>query len=300
MKNWKTIFKKLLYPPIWMIIILAILSSAALVAVFLKGITESPITYSIYVLSFYTLTVACMACADVFPGYYRSIRQKIYDNKFAGRYMTDPAFKTHINLYRSLCVNLLYAAFNLFSAIFYTTAWFLLFACYYIVMAIMRFLLVRYVNKEGIGKNRFRELKRSRLCALILLTINLALSGAVLMMVYFDRGFEYRGILIYVMALYSFYITTASIINMVKYKKYNSPVMSMAKSINLAAALISMLALETAMLSQFGSEMSLEDRRIMIIATGAGISVIIVCLSVYSIWKTSKEIKALKINNSSS
>ncbi|MBQ8525651.1 MAG: hypothetical protein IJ460_02875 [Clostridia bacterium] len=291
MKDWKTILKKLLYPPVWLMIILVILSTAALAATFVKGLEESPAAYVIYVLSFYTLTVVCIACADVIPGCYRAIRQKVYDNKFGNRYMTDPAFKTHIGLYRSLAVNLLYAAFNLFSGIYYRSAWFMLFAGYYIIMALMRFLLVRYVNKEGIGRNRFKELKRSRLCALILLTVNLALSGAVLMMVYFDRGFEYYGILIYVMAMYTFYITTAAIINVIKYKKYNSPVMSMAKSVNLAAALISMLALETAMLSQFGSDMSPENRRIMIIATGAGISAIIVCISVYNIWKTSKEIK---------
>lgn len=298
MKSWKTICKKLLYPPLWLMIILTIVSFASLAAVFLKGLEENPIAYVIYVLSFYTLTVVCIACADVFPGYYKRIKQKVYGNQFGNRYMTDPAFKTHINLYRSLAVNLLYAAFNLFSGIYYSTAWFMLFAGYYIIMAMMRFLLVRYVNKEGIGRNRFKELKRSRLCAFILLTVNLALSGAVLMMVYSGRGFEYYGILIYVMAMYTFYITTAAIINMLKYKKYNSPVMSMAKSINLAASLISMLALETAMLSQFGSEMSPENHRIMIVATGAGISVIIVCIAVYNIWKTGKEIKTLKINNS--
>lgn len=298
METVKNISKKLLYPPIWLIILLTIISTVALTAVFMKGLEENPIAYAIYVLSFYTLTVVCIACAGVFPKYYKSIRQKIYDNKYGNRYMTDPIFKTHINLYRSLIINLLYVGFNLFSGIYYGTAWFMLFAGYYVIMAVMRFLLIRYVNKEGIGKNRFKELKRSRLCAFILLSVNLALSGAVLMMVYFERGFEYKGILIYVMAMYTFYITTAAIINMVKYKKFNSPVMSMAKSINLAAALISMLALETAMLSQFGTEMSSENHRIMIIATGAGISVIIVCIAVYTILKTSKEIKNMKINNS--
>lgn len=297
MRDWKNLYKKLLYPPVWLMIALTIMSTVSLVAVFMRGKEESPIAYVIYVVSFYTLTVICTACADVFPVYYKNIKQRIYDNKFGNRYMTDPIFKTHINLYRSLTVNLLYVGFNLFSGIYYQTAWFMLFAGYYIIMAVMRFLLVRYVNKEGIGKNRFRELKRSRLCAFILLSVNLALSGAVLMMVYFERGFEYQGILIYVMAMYTFYITTASIINVVKYKKYNSPVMSMAKSINLAAALISMLALETAMFSQFGKEMATENQRIMIIATGASISVIIVCMAVYYIVKTSKEIQNMKINN---
>ena len=70
----------------------------------------------------------------------------------------------------------------------------------------------------------------------------------------------------------------------------------MAKIINMAAALVSMLSLETAMFSQFGTEMSPEDQRIMIMLTGAGVSVIIVTMSVYSIVKNTKEIKRIMEN----
>ena len=114
------------------------------------------------------------------------------------------------------------------------------------------------------------------------------------MMVYFHRGFDYQGILIYVMALYTFYITTTAIIDMVKYKKYGSPVMTMSKVIKMAAALMSMLSLETAMFSQFGGDMSLEGQRIMIMATGAGIAVIVVAMAIYMIVRTTKEIRSLK------
>ena len=156
----------------------------------------------------------------------------------------------------------------------------------------MRFLLVRYVYRHEIGENRLEELKRARLCAIILLPINLVLSGAVLMILYQDRGFTYNSILISVVALYTFYSTTAAIINMVKYRKYKSPVMSMAKIINLAAALVSMLALETAMFAQFGQDMAAENQRIMIIATGAGVSVVIVAMAIYMIVQAAKEIKS--------
>ena len=73
------------------------------------------------------------------------------------------------------------------------------------------------------------------------------------------------------MALYTFYITTTAIIDMVKYKKYGSPIMSMSKVIKMAAALVSMLSLETAMFSQFGGEMSPAHQRLMIALTGAGV-----------------------------
>ena len=218
----------------------------------------------------------------------------MYANKYANRYLTDAAFKTHVSLYRSLAVNLLYAAVNGVSAVVYSTSWFAIFAIYYCILAVMRFLLVRYVNHNAIGKSRLGEWKRSRLCAILLMSVNLALSGAVLMMIYFERGFAYQGFLIYVMAMYTFYITTAAVIDIVRYRKYKSPIMTTSTVIKLAAALFSMLSLETAMFSQFGGDSSPEVRRTMIVATGAGISVIVVTMAGYLIIRATKEIKKYK------
>ncbi len=298
MKDWKSIGSRLLFPPLWLVFILTVFSTVALVAVFVEGWETSPIAYIVYVVSFYTLTVVCIACWKTIPGYYKSIKGKVYDNKYANRYLTDVAFKTHVNLYRSLIINLIYVAVNAISGIIYSTYWFGIFAVYYAIMAIMRFLLIRYVNRNQIGKSRLGELKRSRLCAYILMTVNLALSGVVLMMVYFERGFRYQGFLIYVMAMYTFYITTTAIIDMVKYRKYKSPVMSISKIIKLASALFSMLFLETAMFAQFGGDTSPEVQRIMIMATGGGISVIVVVMAVYMLVQTTKEIRKIKFNNS--
>ena len=169
--------------------------------------------------------------------------------------------------------------------------WFVILAGYYMILAVMRFLLVRYVRKNGIGKNRLGELKSARLCSYILLTVNFALSSAVLMILYQNRGFEYHGILIYIMAVYTFYSTTHAIVDLVKYRKYNSPVMTTTKVIALSAALVSMLSLETAMFSQFGQDMAPEHKWLMIALTGAGVSIIVVTMSIYIIVRSAKEIK---------
>ena len=102
MKNWKEICKKILYPPAWGIVILVIISVVSLVLIFTKGWASIA-----YVIAFYALTIVCIACAEVFPEWYRKIRQKIYDNQYGNRYMTDAAFKTYVSLYRSLAINLL-------------------------------------------------------------------------------------------------------------------------------------------------------------------------------------------------
>ena len=292
--DWKRLIKKLLFPRFGVILLFVVVSAALLVVVFVKEMETSPVAFISYVLAFYTLCILCIFCWETLPGYWQSGKEKLYANKLANRYLTDAAFKTHVNLYRSLSINLLYVAVNAISAVVFSTHWFVLFAVYYAILAIMRFLLVRYVSKNKIGASRLGELHRARLCAYILLTINLALSGTVLMMVYFHRGFDYQGILIYVMALYTFYTTTTAIIDMVKYRRYGSPIMSMSKVIKMAAALVSMLLLETAMFSQFGGDMTIENQRIMIMATGAGIAVIVAIMAVYMIVRTTKEIRSLK------
>lgn len=139
-----------------------------------------------------------MLCWKVLPGCYQTVKAKLHSNKYADRYLTDVVYKTEIELYRSLAINLIYVLVNAVSGIIYKTYWFGIFAVYYGIIAIMQFLLVRYVEKNPIGNNHLGELKRARLCAGILLTVNLVLSGAVLMMVYFNRGFQYQGFLIYV------------------------------------------------------------------------------------------------------
>lgn len=296
MKYFK--YKKIWFPPLWILIILTLVSTVALVGVFVKGLELSLIAYIIYGVSTYTLIVICLACWKTIPNYYKRMKEKVYSNEYANHYLTDVPFKTHINLYRSLIINLLYVAINAISGIIYHTYWFGIFAVYYAIMAVMRFLLVRYVDWNQIGKNRMRELKCSCICSYILMTVNLALSGAVLMMVYYNRGFEYQGILIYVMAAYTFYITAAAIRDMLKYRKYDSPVMSVSMTIKMASALFSMLFLETAMFAQFGSTESAEKKQMMIMLTGAGISIIVVVVSVYMIVRSTAEIKKMKINSS--
>lgn len=293
MKDWRTICKKLLFPPGWLLMLLTVFSAAALAVIFAKGWDDTPAAYAVYVLAFYTLSVLCAFCAVVFPQYYRKARQTVYNNKYGGRYMTDVAFKTQVSLWISLGINLLYAAVNFLSGFLYQSAWFAILGGYHTILAVMRFLLLRFVNRVGIGKNRILELRRSRLCGIILMTVNLALSGAVLMMIYQNRGYEYHGMLIYVMALYTFFITAQAVANLFRYRKYDSPVMSAAKVVSFVSALVSMLSLETAMISQFGADEPLLFRNRMIGATGAGVCVITVVMSVAMIIRANRKIRSI-------
>lgn len=114
------------------------------------------------------------------------------------------------------------------------------------------------------------------------------------MILYQHRGYDYPGIMIYVIALYTFYALTMSIVDIVKYRKMGSPVMSTAKIVSLSAALVSLLNLETAMFAQFGADMTPAHQRLFIILTGAGVSITVVTLSVILIVNANKEIRRIK------
>lgn len=289
--DWKKMGQKLLFPPVWVLVLLTILSAAALTAVFLNGWDAAPIAYVVYVLAFYTLSAVTVFCAMVLPKQYRRVRQRILDHPLGNRYLIDRVFRTKVSLYLSLGVNLLYVGINVLSWYLYQSWWFVCLAVYYGILSVMRFLLVRYVRLNDIGADRRGELKRSLACSYIMLLLNLFLSGAVLMMVYQDRGYEYHGVMIYVMAMYTFYTAVHAIINLIQYRKLESPVMSTAKVISMAAALVSMLNLETAMFAQFGGEMTKENQQLMIIWTGAGISITVIVMAAYMIVRCTKEMK---------
>lgn len=289
--DWKKAGKRILFPPIWLMVLLTIACATLLTLIFVRGSERSVLAYGVYVLSFYTLTVVCIFCALVLPKQCRRIRERIYADPFCSRYLTDRQFRGKISLNLSLSVNLLYVALQGLQWYIFRSWWFVVLAGYYAILSIMRFLLLRYVQRNEIGSSIRSEWKRSRTCACILLLVNLSLSGAVLMILFQNRGYAYNGILIYVIAMYTFYSTIHAAVDIVKYRRLGSPVMSTARIVSLSSALVSMLNLETAMFTQFGADMSEESKRIFIILTGAGVSIIVVTLSVLLIVRATKEMR---------
>ncbi|MBR3600850.1 MAG: hypothetical protein IKL49_00770 [Lachnospiraceae bacterium] len=289
--DWKKIGKKLLFPNVLIILLLTIISAALLVYVFVNGLETAAIAYVSYLISFYGLTVLVIYLCMVLPKQYRNIKQKVYDNPWGNRYMTNAAFRTKISLHMSLAIHLLYVGMNVVLAFMNKTRWFGILAGYYLILAVMQFLLLKYAIQKGIGTERQGELRRARVCAIILLNLNFVLSGAVLMILYQNKGFKYQGILIYAMAAYTFYSTIRAVVDLIRYRKYKSPIMTTTKIITLSSALVSMLSLETAMFFQFGQDMNPASRRLMIALTGAGISMAVIGMSAYMIIKTSQELE---------
>ena len=252
--------------------------------------TESPIAYVSYVLSAYTLTVWCMKI----PNIIRFFKDFKNENKYARRWLDDAHLRVNVSLYGSLIWNALYGIFQLWLGFYHGTFWFCSFGVYYILLGVMRFFLVGHTRKYTPGEKMASELHKYRACGWILLFMNLALALIVFFMVYWNRTFEHHMITAIAMAAYTFTSFTLAIINVVKYRKYNSPVYSASKAISLAAALVSMLTLESTMLTTFSDgTMSPLEQKIMLGATGGVICALIVATAIYMILIGTEKLKAL-------
>lgn len=298
MLRFKNILRRIFCLPPFLTILISIPSFAAVIYVLAAEREESAFTYIAYVASAYALIIVTTAI----PRISQSVRRMIDSSPLIGkiRYSplgekaSDAMFRTKLSLYTGVMINSLYIALNLVSGIRYRSFWFGSLAVYYIMLASMRFLLLRHANKDTIGKDIIKELRRYRLCGIVLLLMNNALAGIVILVVCDNNGFEYQGLLIYVMAMYVFYITITSIVNLVKYRKYGSPVMSAAKVLNLTAALVSMLSLETAMLTQFDSGNDPVLRQIMTGISGFAVCLIVLGMAVIMIVRSTKQLKQLE------
>lgn len=161
----------------------------------------------------------------------------------------------------------------------------------------MRFFLVRHTRTYKPAEEREIELKKYVLCGWLLLVMNLALSAIITFVVLGDKEFKYHMITTIALAAYTFFTFTFAIINIVRYKKYNSPVYSAAKMISLIAASVSMLTLETAMLTAFGGAETEGFSNWMLPLTGAAVMIFAITMSIYVIVSGHKKLKKITPNN---
>lgn len=285
--NWKKLGKALLFPHIAVMIILIPIATVFLVASMLFLGTESPIAIVSYVLAAYTLTVWCFKIPDVI-GFFKIFKN---ENKYAVRWQDDARLRVKVSLYGSLLWNVAYALFQLWLGFYHRTFWFYSLGAYYLCLAVMRFFLLNHTRKYAPGEKRQTELIKYRACGWIFLLMNLALTLIVFFMLYWNRTFEHHMITAIAMAAYTFTAFTTAIVNIVKYKKYNSPVYSASKAISFAAACVSMLTLTSTLLTTFSDgTMDAATQKFMLGSVGFAVSGVVLVMAIYMIVGSTKKL----------
>lgn len=289
--DFKKLGKKLLYPHIAIMLLLIPVSAVFLVCSMVFLGSDNPVSIISYVLSAYTLTVWCFKIPYLIK-FFRNFKN---ENKYARRWLEDERLRVLVSLYGSLFFNTVYGLFHLWLGFCHKTFWFYSLAGYYIMLALLRFFLVGYTRKNKAGEDMRSELIKYRACGYIFLLMNLTLSIIIFFMVYWNRTFIHHEITTIAMAAYTFTAFAISIVNMVKFRKYNSPVYSASKAINLACASVSMITLEATMLTTFGVG-TVDDftRKLFLALTGAAVSAFLIFMAIYMIVVSTKKLKLLK------
>lgn len=289
--DWKKIGKALLFPHIAIMIVLVPIAAVLLVGSMVFIGSESPIAIISYVISAYTLTVWCFKT----PHLIKVFKRFKDENKYARKWQDDTRLRVKVSLYGSLVWNTLYGLFQLWLGFYHHTFWFYSLGTYYICLAVMRFFLALHTRRYAPGENMRLELQKYRACGWIFLFMNLALSLIVFFMLYWNRTFTHHMITAIAMAAYTFTAFTAAIVNVIKYKKYNSPVFSASKAISFAAACVSMLTLTSTMLTAFSDgAMDAATQKIMLGGVGLAVLTVVLAMAVSMIVKGTKKLKEVQ------
>ena len=113
------------------------------------------------------------------------------------------------------------------------------------------------------------------------------------LMVRTNSGFSYPGYIIYLSAFYTFYTMVISVLNLVKFRKLGSPILSAAKVLNFIAAMMSILGLQTAMISRF-SENGEAYRKMMNTITGGFVYGIVIVIAITMLLHSKKSQKKVE------
>lgn len=249
----------------------------------------------VYVLAAVLLTLSCVFFYhDLRENVIKKILEVIKKNPLGERFLADYTFRTILTTLPAFLINVAYTVYNGVIGIINQSVWFITMAVYYSLLGIMRYRAVstgrkisRLDDREQIRKKELSVIKTD---GILLLVLNLALSGVVLLTIAQDTAKRYSEIMVISIAAYTFYKITMAVVNMVKVRKRKSPILITIRNIGAADALVSMLTLQAAMFASFQDKNSLNTNQMNAI-TGLSVCILISILGISMIWYAWKKKK---------
>lgn len=257
-----------------------------------KGILPQIAGILVYIFAAVSLTAACICLYnDLRNGVIEKLLMTVKKTSFGAQFLEDYTFRTILTTMPSFIINVAYTVYNGVIGIVNQSSWFITTAVYYSLLGVMRYHAVNTGRKISRMKNqkliRKKELAVIKTDGILLLLLNLALSGVVLLTIAKGRAKAYSEIMAISIAAYTFYKTTMAVINMVKVRKMQSPILITIRNIGVADALVSILTLQTTMLASFQNTSNLDVNR-MNALTGMAVCILIALLGISMIYYASK------------
>lgn len=301
--NFREILNKILNPPLWakaLTFIVCFLSAVgAIVMVVLdssKG-SFSIISYVLFGVAGVSLAYSVYLVIPLFPKLKNKTISFMEKHDFTYLLLRNFGFRTVIFSIGSFFMSLLFSVFNAYMGIANRSIWYGALAAFYISLAFLRGGVLTYhknrlVKKEKAQNEEILKAKIYRNSGVITLILNVALSVAIAQMIFSSAHFSYMGWTIFAYAAYAFYKITMSIISFFRAHKQNDLTVRAIRNINLVDALVSILALQTALLTTFSQgELNVPIANTL---TGTAVSLISIAIGIYMIISSNKTIKFLQ------
>ena len=209
---------------------------------------------------------------------YVNYKNKIYKNKYIKRYFIDIRYKNLINLSISSTINLCFILINFINGVSSKSFWFISISLYYFILTIVKIILFTDLKNHN---NKYRNI------GYFILLLNIVLVIMIVQLVRTKVPTINNEYLVYLNAIYSFYLIISAVINVIKYRKLNNTLLSYVKIINLLAASFSILMLQTTMISTFSKDEFIY-MSLMNALTGSAVSIFSIVVSLYMIIRTHK------------
>ena len=292
-------------PPVWLSVIIFVLTVifivSALVFTFveLEGVGWQVLSYVCYGLAAvslaYSVYLIAVYASKIKKAYKRVINKFELTRELAQNY----GARTVVFTIVSFLISVAYGAYNVTLSAIERSVWYGMLAAYYILLACMRGGVITHHRKKHSKEKRgikveneyVNQINRYRNCGIMLIVMTFALLIAVLQMVLIDRTFTHNGLMIYVSAAYTVYKVTMAIINIVRAKKQEDMTVQALRNINMADALVSILALQTSMLVAFSQENYELSPTTLNGVTGGVVCAMIFVLGIYMTVKACKKLK---------
>ena len=305
--DFRELWKKFLNPPTWakiltyIVTIISAVSSLLLLLTDYKGTALAYLVYALFAIAALSLAYSVYIIIVFFPKMRGEIISLLEKNAFTHRILRNFGFRTVIFAIGSFAMSVLFSGFNAYMGIANRSIWYGALAAFYISLAFLRGGVLTYHKKRISPKkskkqnDEYVKAKVYRKSGIITLILNIALSAAIAQMIFSDAHFNYMGWTVFAYAAYTFYKITMSIINFIRAQKQTDLTVRAIRNINLVDALVSILALQTALLTTFNDgSMNIS---FMNTCTGIVVSVISLSIGIYMIVSANKKIKEIRKEN---
>ena len=202
---------------------------------------------------------------------------------FIEKIRKDFAFRTLVFSCCSLAAEIAYAAFNFVVCTIYRSTWYGAAGCYQLALAIMRGGVLYRRNadaKRAPARADVREIRRYAACGGAIALLTVFLSAMVVLIAGRAKTFIYSPTVMYIHAGYTFYVLGAAVYNFFKSRRQKNFTVRTLRCINLAAAPVCFLSLQSAALALYSQHL---DQPTANAVTGCIVCALVLALGAFMI-----------------